>query len=427
MTIVTVRQTLMDAYQAAVAAALPRVCVPPHLPAPPTSGRLLVVGAGKATAAMAAAVEDYYRGIGALDHVHGVISTRHGARVPTERIEIIEAGHPVPDAASIAGAQRALELVASARAGDRILVLMSGGASALWAAPVAGVAFEAKQQLTRQLLRSGAAIGDINTVRRRLSRIKGGRLLAAAPAEVEVLTLAISDVPGDVPAAIGSGPSVGDTTTLADARAVLERYSITPPAEIAAALADPRNEAWQRPTGRPPRDRFVMVATPRQSLQAAAALLAGCGYATEVLGDSLEGEARDVARQHAARVLARGRGGRTAILSGGELTVTVTGNGRGGPNQEYALALAIALGGMGGVSAIAADTDGIDGGSGNPDDPAGAIVLPDTIARASSSDLNAANFLANNDSTAFFRAVGGLVECGATHTNVNDFRLILID
>jgi glycerate 2-kinase len=241
-----VRQTLLDAYRAAVTAALPSACVPPHLPDPPSNGRLLVVGAGKATAAMAAAVEDHYRKIGALDRVTGAVSTRHGARVATERIEIIEAGHPVPDSASIAGAQRALEIVASAQPGDRILVLMSGGASALWAAPVAGVTFEAKQQLTRQLLKSGAPIGDINTVRRRLSRIKGGRLLAAATPGVDVLTLAISDVPGDVPAAIGSGPSVTDTTTLADARDVLKRFSITPPAEIAAALDDPRNEAWRR-------------------------------------------------------------------------------------------------------------------------------------------------------------------------------------
>lgn len=422
-----VRQTLMDAYRAAVSAAHPAVCVPPHLPAP-GAGRILVVGAGKADAAMAVAVEAHYRALGALDRVSGLVSTRHGAALATERIEVLEAGHPVPDAASVEGATRALEIVRSARPGDLVVCLMSGGASALWAAPIEGVSFEAKQTLTRQLLRSGASIGDMNTIRRRLSRIKGGRLQAALPAGATMLTLAISDVPGDVPAAIGSGPTVVDTTTLADARAVLARYGVVPPPEIAAALAHPANEPWQLDATSPPIDRFVMVAAPKGALDAAGRLLAARGYETAILGDSLEGEARDVAKAHARRALELKRRGRpSAILSGGELTVTVTGNGRGGPNQEYALGLAIALDGADGIAALSADTDGIDGGSGAASDPAGAMVFPDTARRAVAADLNAAKFLANNDSTAFFRELGDLVECGATQTNVNDFRLILVD
>jgi hydroxypyruvate reductase len=421
-----VKSLLLDAYRVAVAAAHPDHCVPAHLPDPPARGRILVVGAGKANAAMAVTVERHYRSLGALDRVEGFVSTRHGASLPTEVIEVIEAGHPVPDAASREGAERALALVASARADDIVLVLMSGGASALWAAPVEGVSFSAKQALTKQLLRSGAPIGEMNTVRRRLSRIKGGRLLAAVPAGVPVLTLAISDVPGDVPSAIGSGPSVVDTTTLADARAVLARYRIDPPAEVTAALADPANEAWRPPTGRRS-DRFVMVATPKAALEAAAALLRGHGYEARVLGDSLEGEAREVGALHAAMALTtKEEGKRIAILSGGELTVTVRGSGRGGPNQEYALALALGLSGTAGIAAIAADTDGIDGGGGDAADPAGALVLPDTIARAGAIGLDAATFLMNNDSTGYFGRVGDLVRCGATHTNVNDFRLILI-
>lgn len=422
-----VRRVLLEAYRAAVAAAHPDQCLGPHLPSPPPAGRVLVVGAGKADAAMAVAVERHYRALGALDRVAGLVSTRHGAKLPTEVIEVVEAGHPVPDAASVSGAERAIALVASARPGDVVLVLMSGGASALWSAPVAGVSFAAKQTLTKQLLKSGAPIGEMNTVRRRLSRIKGGRLLAAAPTGVEILTLAISDVPGDVPAAIGSGPSVADTTTLADARAVLARHGIAAAPEIASALADPANEAWRPPaSGRS--DRFVMVATPRAALSAGAAVLRARGYETIVLGDSLEGEAREIGADHARKALdMRAQGRRAAILSGGELTVTVRGAGRGGPNQEYALALAIGLGGAPGIHALAADTDGIDGGGGAATDPAGAIVTPDTLSRAATGNLNAANFLAENDSSGFFGALGDLVSCGATQTNVNDFRLVLVD
>jgi len=414
-------------YERAVGAAHPMTCVPPHLPEVPANGRIVVVGAGKACAAMAQATERHYLARGQADRVGGFVTTRHGYGLPTDIIEVLQAGHPVPDANSIEAARRSLALAASAGPDDLVLALMSGGASALWAAPVDGVGFEAKQLLTRQLLKSGARISEMNTVRKHLSRIKGGKL-AAAVRDARLLTLAISDVPGDDPAAIGSGPTVGDPTTLADARAVIERYSITPPPEIAAALADTANETMKPGDPRLARASYVMVAAPKASLAAAAEIAREAGYRVEVLGDSLEGEARDVGRAHGE--LARGakaRGERVAILSGGEFTVTVTGSGSGGPNQEYALGLAIALDGSPGIAALAADTDGIDGGGGNADDPAGAIVLPDTLARAAAKNLNAANFLANNDSTGFFRAVGDLVECGPTQTNVNDFRAVLVD
>lgn len=421
------RALLMRMYEQAVATAHPATCVPPQLPEPPPGGRIIVVGAGKACAAMAQATERHYQARGQADRISGFVTTRHGYGLPTEIIEVVQAGHPVPDSHSIAAAQRSLELVASAGPNDLVLALMSGGASALWAAPVAGVSFEAKQTLTRQLLKSGARISEMNTVRKHLSRIKGGKLAAQVGA-ARLVTLAISDVPGDDPAAIGSGPTVADPTTLADARAVIARYAITPPAEIVAALADNANETLKPGDPRLAHATYIMVAAPKASLAAAAEIARDAGYRVEVLGDSLEGEARDVGRAHGELALAaKARGERVAILSGGEFTVTVTGNGAGGPNQEYALGLAIALDGAAGIAAIAADTDGIDGGGGNADDPAGAVVLADTLARARAKNLNAANFLANNDSTAFFRAVGDLVECGPTQTNVNDFRAILVD
>jgi hydroxypyruvate reductase len=422
-----IRKLLMEMYEAAVATAHPDTCVPPHLPPVPEGGRIIIVGAGKAAAAMARATERHYIANGQGGRIGGFVTTRHGYGLPTEILEVIEAGHPVPDANSISSARRALDLAASAGPQDLVLALMSGGASALWSAPVEGVSFEAKQTLTKQLLRSGARISEMNCVRKHLSRIKGGKLAAAAhPARL--LTLAISDVPGDDPAAIGSGPTVGDPTTLAEARDALARYAIAPPPEVAAALEDPHNETLKPGDGKLAATRFVMVAAPKASLEAAAAIARREGYRVEILGDSLEGEAREVGRAQAARALeAKRRGERLAILSGGELTVTVKGNGSGGPNQEYALGLAIALDGATGIAALAGDTDGTDGGGGDPDDPAGAIVMPDTLAAARAADLNPANFLENNDSTGFFSRVGGLVNCGPTQTNVNDFRVILVD
>ncbi|MFA9473992.1 MAG: glycerate kinase [Filomicrobium sp.] len=418
---------LLEFFNAAVAAAHPSTCVPPNLPEVPAGGRIIIVGAGKAAAAMAQATEKYYTARGEGGSISGFVTTRHGFGLPTELIEVIEAGHPVPDENSISSAQRALELAASAGADDLVLCLLSGGASALWAAPVDGVTFDMKQALTRDLLRSGARISEINCVRKHLSRIKGGRLAAAANGK-ELLTLAISDVPHDSPDAIGSGPTVADPTTLADARAILVLYRITPPAEIAAALQDPANETPLPGSDALSRSRYQLAARPMASLEAAAKLAAAAGYRVDILGDSLEGEARDVAAFHAAMAHnAKQRGDRVALMSGGELTVTVRGNGSGGPNQEYALGPAVALDGADGIYGIACDTDGTDGGIGKPDDPAGALILPDTVKRAGDLGIDAVTFLKNNDSTGFFRGIGDLVMPGPTQTNVNDFRVILVD
>lgn len=421
------RAILLKLFQAAVSAAHPSTCVPPSLPAIPANGRLIIVGAGKACAAMAQATERYYIERGEADRISGFVTTRHGFKLPTEILEVIEAGHPVPDDNSISSARRALEAVAQAGPQDLVLCLLSGGASALWSAPVDGVTFDMKQGLTRQLLKSGARISEMNCVRKHLSRIKGGRLAAAATGK-ELLTLAISDVPHDTPDAIGSGPTVGDTTTLANARAILDRYSIQPCPEIAAALNDPANETPLPGSEALARSRFELVARPLASLEAAAQIARDAGYRVDILGDSLEGEARSVAAFHAQMALdAKRRGERVALMSGGELTVTVTGNGSGGPNQEYALGLAIALGGADNIYGIACDTDGTDGGIGKADDPAGAVVLPDTLARANALGVDAVTFLKNNDSTGFFGKLGDLVMPGPTQTNVNDLRVILVD
>lgn len=421
------RVLLRQMFDAAVAAAHPARCLSPHLPAIPARGRLIVVGAGKASAAMAVAAGEHYARLAGAERVMGSVVTRHGFQLPSSIIAISEAGHPVPDESSVRAAWLALDLARSATADDVVLCLLSGGASALWSAPVENVSLEAKQALTRALLRAGARISEINCVRRHISAIKGGRLAAAAyPATL--ITLAISDVPGDDPAVIGSGPTAADTTTLVDAREVLERFRITPAPEIAAALADPANETLKPGAPALTNVRYELVATPKVSLEAAARLARAHGYAVEMLGDALEGEAREIAAEHARLALAaRATGRRVAILSGGELTVTVRGDGAGGPNQEYALALAIGLDGAPGIAALSADTDGIDGGGGDAADPAGAVVLPDTLARAAALALNPATFLANNDSSAFFAALGDLVRCGPTQTNVNDIRSILVD
>jgi hydroxypyruvate reductase len=418
---------LMSLYRTAVSTAHPATCLPPHLPDVPANGRIIVIGAGKAAAAMAQATERHYQAGGQAGRIGGFVTTRHGFKLPTEIIGIIEAGHPVPDANSISGAAAAIEAARGAGPDDLVLALMSGGASALWAAPADGVSFEAKQRLTKQLLRSGAPISEMNCVRKHLSRIKGGKLVAAAyPARL--MTLAISDVPGDHPDEIGSGPTVGDRSSLADALAVLARWGITPEPEIAAALADIANETVKPGDPRLASSSYTIVAAPKASIAAAAQKAEAAGYRVEVLGDSLEGEARDVATQHCE--MAKGylkAGQRVAIMSGGELTVTVRGTGAGGPNQEYALSLAACLDGVAGICALAGDTDGTDGGGGSATDPAGAIVLPSTGPRARAMGMDPAAYLANNDSTAFFRALGGLIDVGPTQTNVNDFRVILVD
>jgi hydroxypyruvate reductase len=431
------RRTLLALYEAAIAAAHPDVCLVPHLPLPPKDGRLFVVGAGKAAASMAVAAERHYGSLGVLDRVRGFTTAPHGSREalagpPPSAIEIVSARHPSPDAASQNSAERALALAGEATPGDLVLVLLSGGASSLWAAPAAGLTLADKTGLSRSLLKCGADIHEMNTVRRHVSRIKGGRLRKATPAPM--LTLAISDVPGDDPATIGSGPTVPDPTTLADARAViarrgpaLETIGLRLPPAVAVALADPANETPKPGDPAFASAEYRLIATPAAALAAAAALAGQQGYEVIDLGDAVTGEAREVARQHArlARDLAAA-GRRAAILSGGELSVTVrNAQGRGGRNQEYALAAALALDGLAGVSLLAADTDGIDGGTGKVTDPAGAIGDGGTVARAR--HLDAAKFLDNNDATGFFEAAGGLIVRGPTQTNVNDFRVILVD
>jgi hydroxypyruvate reductase len=434
------RARLLSLYEAAVAAAHPDVCLPPHLPEPPNSGRIIVVGAGKAAAAMAAAAETHYRQLGVLDRITGFTTAPHGTVDPrgggAHTIGLAHARHPTPDADSVAAAERTLALAASATSSDLVLVLFSGGASSLWAAPVQGIELAAKTALTRGLLKCGADIHEMNTVRRHISRIKGGRLRKATVARM--LTLAISDVPGDDPATIGSGPTVPDPTTLADARAVLARrrplmegLGLPIPAAVEQALGEPANETPKPDDPAFATAEFRLIATPAASIARAAELARDLGYEVANLGDALTGEASEVARAHAelARA-AKAAGRKLAIISGGELSVTVrNANGRGGRNQEYALALAIALDGLPGVAALAADTDGIDGGEGRPDDPAGATIDATTLSAqgASSGRLNAQMFLNDNNATAFFEAAGGLIVRGPTHTNVNDFRVILVD
>ena len=363
----------------------------------------------------------------APERLTGIAVARHGYGRPTRVVDMIEAGHPIPDVAGLAAAERALEYADAADTDDLVLVLMSGGASANWIAPAAGITFADKQAVTRALLRSGAHIGEINTVRKHLSRIKGGRLARHAfPAKVA--TIAISDVPGDDAAVIGSGPTVPDPSTLAEARAIVAKYRLAVPEAVTRALADPANESPK------PGDKafdgatFTLAARPADALAAAEAAAKAAGYEVISLGDRVEGEARDVAAAHAQRARAlREQGKRAVIMSGGELTVTLRGQGRGGPNQEYALALAIGLAGMTGVAGIAGDTDGTDGGTGNSTDPAGAYVDGGTVIRAEKIGLDPAAFLADNDSTEFFTRLGDLLQPGPTYTNVNDFRAIVVD
>ncbi len=422
------RPLLRAIFDAAVAAAHPDVVLSAHLRAAP-KGRVICLAAGKAAAAMAAAAERHYLDELGLEpaRLSGVATTRHGHGVPTRRIRVIEAGHPVPDEAGLKGAEESLRLAEGAGADDLLLVLLSGGGSANWIAPAAGVSFAQKQQVTRALLRSGAPIGEVNTVRKHLSRIKGGRL-ARAGKRAEIVTLAISDVPRDDPSAIASGPTVPDPTTLADARALVAKYGLAVDDAVRRALDDPDNESCKPGDAAFARAQFELIARPKASLQAAIKLANDAGYDILDLGADLEGEARSVAADHARLALqARDDGKRVAILSGGELTVTVRGNGRGGPNQEYALALADLLKDTSGISALAADTDGADGGAGSAADPAGALIDAGTFAKMKSLGLDAKAYLDNNDATAFFAATGDLLKTGPTLTNVNDVRVILVD
>jgi hydroxypyruvate reductase len=422
------RALLRSIFDAAVAAAHPDSILARHLP-PLPKGRVIVLAAGKGAAAMAAAAERHYLDDRRLapEHLTGIATTRHGHGVPTRRVKVIEAGHPVPDEAGLRAADETLALAATATADDLLLVLISGGGSANWIAPADGVSFAQKQQINRALLRSGAPIGEMNIVRKHLSRIKGGRL-AAAGHNAQIVTLAISDVPRDDPAAIASGPTVPDPTTLADARAIVARYDLALDDAVRHALDDPRNESRKPGDDAFARARFELIGRPKDSLDAAVKVARDAGYEVIDLGADLEGEARDIAASHAAMAKkARAEGKRIAIVSGGELTVTVRGKGRGGPNQEYALSLAQHLAGMSDVSAIAADTDGADGGAGSATDPAGAMIDARTFAAMAAKNLDPATYLANNDATAFFEATDDLLITGPTLTNVNDVRVILVD
>ena len=422
------RAFLDSLFTTAVAAAHPAAFLPRLLPEAPT-GRVVLLAAGKAAGSMAEVAERIYldeRGL-SPERLAGIAVARHGYGRPTRIVEMIEAGHPIPDAAGLAAAERALAHADRAGTDDLVLVLMSGGASANWIAPADGITFADKQAVTRALLKCGAHIGEINTVRKHLSRIKGGRLARHAfPAKVA--TIAISDVPGDDPAVIGSGPTVPDPSTLEQARAIVAKYSLAVPDAVTRALADPANESPKPGDEVFASTSFTLAARPADALAAAERAAKAAGYDVVFLGDRVEGEARAVAAAHArlAHDL-RAQGKRAVIMSGGELTVTIRGQGRGGPNQEYALALASELAGMPGVAAIAGDTDGTDGGGGNATDPAGAYIDGATVTRARSLGLDPAAFLADNDSTGFFTRLDDLLEPGPTYTTVNDFRAIVVD
>ena len=411
---------LRQMYDAAVAAADPARTVAAALPQAPV-GRTLVVGAGKAAAAMAAAVESHWQ-----QPLEGLVITRYGHTMPTLRIEVLEAGHPVPDAAGVAAASRIARLTTNLTADDLVLCLLSGGGSALLALPPVGLTLEDLQAVNRALLVSGANIREMNCVRRHLSRLQGGRL-AARCAPARVVTLMISDVPGDDPADIASGPTCADPGSCADALRILARYAITPPPRVLAFLEGGRDETVKPGDPRLARASHRIIASPRVSLDAAAEIARAQGITALILGDSIEGEAREVGRTQAGiarQVVTQGRpvARPCVLLSGGETTVTVRHAGRGGRNAEFLLGALIELGGLAGVHALAADTDGIDGTEGN----AGARIGPDSLARAAALGLDPRACLEANDSYGVFAALGDLIVTGPTRTNVNDFRALLI-
>jgi glycerate 2-kinase len=415
------RALLEEMFRTAIASAQPAVCVPPHLPARP-KGRLLVVGAGKASAAMARTVEEHWPG-----PLCGLVVTRYGYSVPCERIEIVEAAHPVPDEAGMRAAQRMLDLLRGLRESDLVLCLISGGGSALLPLPAAGLTLDLKQTVNRALLTSGASISEINCVRRHLSAIKGGRLgVACHPASV--LTLLISDVPGDRPIDIASGPTVADPTTCADALDIVRRYGIELPRAARELLESGRGESIKPGDPRLARSVVHTIATPQMALEAAAEVARRAGFTPHILGDALEGEAREVGKALAGiamQVAARGQPFEAPciLLSGGETTVTVRGGGRGGRNVEFLLSLAISLDGQRRIHGLAGDTDGVDG----QEEIAGGYMGPDTLARAWALGLKPKDLLDNNDAHGFFSALGDSLITGPTLTNVNDFRAILIE
>jgi len=418
------RQLLRDMFDAAIAAASPDKAVPANLP-PPPAGRTVVVGAGKAAASMARAVDSHWP---ADEPLAGLVVTRYGYGVgPLKRIEVVEAAHPIPDAAGQEAARRILDLVKGLGPDDLALCLISGGGSALLSLPAPGITLDDKQALNKALLRSGANIHEINCVRKHLSAIKGGRLaLAAAPARI--VSLIISDVPGDDPSVIASGPTTPDTTTLADAKAVLRRYGIVAPPSVQALLEDGKSETPKPGDPAFARSETRIIAAPQASLEVAAELAGRAGYRPLILGDAIEGEASEVGKVIAGIARQVAIHGQPApspcvLISGGETTVTVAGGGKGGRNVEFLLSMAIQLEGLPRVFAIAGDTDGVDGA----EEVAGAIVTPDSLERARKLGLNARASLADNDAHGFFRELGDQVVTGPTLTNVNDFRAVLVN
>lgn len=416
----TPRELLTAMFLAAVESARPEHCIPPHLPAPPR-GRTVVIGAGKASAAMAQTLERHWSG-----PLEGLVVTRYGYAVPCERIEIIEAAHPVPDEAGLAAAKRMLEKVADLNEDDLVICLISGGGSALLPLPAGALALEDKQQISRALLRSGASISEMNCVRRHLSAIKGGRL-AAVCHPAHVVNLLISDVPGDDPVDIASGPTVGDPSTCADALDIVRRYRIELPPAAHALLASGEGESVKPDDPRLSRITTRLVATPQLALEHAAEVAHAAGVECHILSDAIEGEARDVGKVMAAIALQVAQRAQPfsppcVLLSGGETTVTVRGEGRGGRNVEFLLSLALALQGRSDIHALAGDTDGVDG----QEEIAGAFAAPDTLARAWEQGINPREALDDNDAHRFFESLGDSLVTGPTLTNVNDFRAVFI-
>lgn len=416
---------LRGLFRAALAAADPAEVLPPHLPARP-EGRVLVVGAGKASAAMAAALERTAAARGWPGPLEGLVITRYGHGVPCERIRIVEAAHPVPDEAGRAATEAMLALLDDAGPEDHVLCLISGGGSALLCAPAPGISFEEKRRINAALLSSGAPIDEMNAVRKHLSAVKGGRLARRA-APSATTTYLISDVPGDDPAVIASGPTVGDPTTRRQALEILERYGVAVSEAVRAYLRTPEAETPKPEDPLFARNAVRLIATPQMALEAAAAEARARGIAAHILSDRIEGEARELAKALgpiARQIAERGQpfAAPCVLLSGGETTVTLRGAGRGGRNVEFLLALALALDGAPGVRAIACDTDGVDG----REEIAGAVIGPETLAAARSAGLDPAAMLADNDAHSFFEAIGAQVVTGPTLTNVNDFRAVLV-
>jgi len=421
------RDLLLEMFHAAVRAADPMLCVPPCLPEPAKNGRTIVIGAGKASAVMAQATEAHWAAQYPDRDLEGVVVTRYGYAVPCSKIKIVEASHPVPDENGMAAAQEILEAVSGLTENDLVICLISGGGSALLTVPAGDMTLADKQAVNKALLASGATIDEMNCIRKHLSKIKGGQL-AAACAPARVISILISDVPGDDPQVIASGPTVPDESTFAEALRLVRHYDMDLPASAMAIL-----EAGAEETPKPGDPIFEnteirMAAAPRLSLNAAAEVARKAGITPLILGDSLEGESREVgtvlagiaqsAQAHGTPVAAP-----AVLLSGGETTVTLRGKGRGGPNAECVLGMALALDGQTGISALCCDTDGIDGS----EDNAGAMIDPGTLDRAREKGVDAPAYLRNNDAYGFFQAIDGLVVTGPTKTNVNDFRAILIE